>query len=56
MNSLENAVFTKFAQKVAPGKRDIGAIVGMCTGGYSSPTNSLKGTPYALAIFVTVGI
>ena len=38
------------------GEREIVAIVGMCTGGYSSPTNSLKGTPYALAIFVTVGI
>jgi hypothetical protein len=25
-------------------------------GGYSSPTNSSRGTPYALAIFVTVGM
>jgi hypothetical protein len=28
---------------------------GNCTGGYSS-TNSSTGTPYALAIFVTVGM
>jgi len=27
----------------------------ICTGGYSS-TNSSTGTPYALAIFVTVGM
>ena len=27
-----------------------------CTGGYSSSTNSSTGTPYALAIFVTVGM
>ena len=26
------------------------------TGGYSSPTNSSTDTPYALAIFVTVGM
>jgi hypothetical protein len=26
------------------------------TGGYSSSTNSSTGTPYALAIFVTVGM
>jgi hypothetical protein len=26
------------------------------TGGYSSSTNSSRGTPYALAIFVTVGM
>jgi hypothetical protein len=26
------------------------------TGGYSSSTNSSMGTPYALAIFVTVGM
>jgi hypothetical protein len=29
---------------------------GNCTGGYSSSTNSSKGTPYAQAIFVTVGM
>ena len=29
---------------------------GNCTGGYSASTNSSKGTPYALAIFVTVGM
>jgi hypothetical protein len=29
---------------------------GNCTGGYSSSTNSSRGTPYALAIFVTVGM
>jgi hypothetical protein len=29
---------------------------GSCTGGYSSSTNSSTGTPYALAIFVTVGM
>jgi hypothetical protein len=29
---------------------------GNCMGGYSSSTNSSTGTPYALAIFVTVGM
>jgi hypothetical protein len=29
---------------------------GKRTGGYSSSTNSSTGTPYALAIFVTVGM
>jgi hypothetical protein len=29
---------------------------GNCTGGYSSSTNSSTDTPYALAIFVTVGM
>ena len=29
---------------------------GNCTRGYSSCTNSSMGTPYALAIFVTVGM
>jgi hypothetical protein len=36
--------------------REIGSDRGNCTGGYSSSTNSFKGTPYALAIFVTVGM
>ena len=46
----------KFAQRIAP--RESGELERPweCTGGYSSPTNSSKGTPYALAIFVTVGM
>jgi hypothetical protein len=44
------------AEGRAAGEQEIGATKrGNCTGGYSS-TNSSKGTPYALAIFVTVGI
>jgi hypothetical protein len=37
------------------GKVRNGSDRGNCTGGYSS-TNSSMGTPYALAIFVTVGM
>ena len=52
----ENSVKAKFAQRVAP--RESGKLERLCnrTGGYSFPTNSSKGTPYALAIFVTVGM
>ena len=52
----ENSVKAKFAQRVAP--RESGKLERPWnrTGGYSFPTNSSKGTPYALAIFVTVGI
>ena len=43
------------AEGHAAGEREIGATLGMY-GGYSSPTNSSKGTPYALASLVTVGM
>ncbi|HET6660983.1 MAG TPA: hypothetical protein VFH16_13790 [Rubrobacter sp.] len=45
----ENPQKAKFAQRVAPGKR---SDRGSCTGGYSSSTNSSRGTPYALASFI----
>jgi hypothetical protein len=53
----QNSVMAKFAQRVVP--RESGKLERPweCTGGYSSSsTNSSRGTPYALAIFVTVGI
>jgi hypothetical protein len=44
------------AEGRATGERDIGASWN-CTRGYSSSsTNSSTDTPYALAIFVTVGM
>ena len=46
----------KFAQRGAPRESAKLERPWECTGGYSSPTNSSKGTPYDLAIFVTVGI
>jgi hypothetical protein len=49
----------KLAQRPAPGKREIGKSErdrGNRTAGYSSSTNSSMLTPYALAIFVTVGM
>jgi hypothetical protein len=56
MATSENSVMAKFAQRVAP--RESGKLERPWnrTGGYSLPTNSSKGTPYALAIFVTVGM
>src|SRR5215218_904642 len=52
----ENSVKAKFAQRVVPRERGKLERPWECTGGYSSSINSSKGTPYALAIFVTVGM
>jgi hypothetical protein len=46
----------KFAPEGRARKAGNDSERGNRTGGYSSSTNSSTGTPYALAIFVTVGM
>ena len=56
MRTSQNSVKAKFTQRVTPRKSGKSERPWERTGGYRSPTNSSKGTPYALAIFVTVGM
>jgi hypothetical protein len=49
------AKFTRKAQRPGPESLPQEGLRNRM-GGYSSPTNSSRGTPYALAIFVTVGM
>ena len=56
MRTSQNSVKAKFTQRVTPRKSGKSERPWERTGGYCSPTNSSKGTPYALAIFVTVGM
>jgi hypothetical protein len=56
MRTSQNAVMAKFTHRVAPRESGKSERPWERTGGYCSPTNSSKGTPYALTIFVTVGM
>ena len=66
MRTSENSVKRKFKFREpdtgevrtdgSAGKARNWSARGNCAAIYSSSTNSSKGTPYALAIFVTVGM